>query len=929
LRADVSYDKGAIDAKLEQLELLSPRLKASGEFKAHPDSLSARIQVRDVDIAEIREPALRMIGDLAGVETLFRFVRAGTVPEMILQTSGRSFAEMGVSKNIGFSGLMRDGRIFVPGPDLDLENVAGSVRISDRILEAKDLAANLGAAKGWDGVLRLRLGLEGKTAPFHLDMSVHTPAAELQSVLLKLVRDVPFRTEMLKVRNVSGELSGRLILGETLRELSPIVTISKAHVSATYDPIPFPIAVRGGRFNYDHHTIGLENAQVSVGRSTFAVLSATLHNDKSRQIEIDSKGVSLDLQQTDTLLRSFKDLRSRVEKLQSVRGRLEFGHLTLAGVLDDPAGWNFKGGGTIEQVEIRHADLPGPVALSRGKFDAIKSRIVLSDAAVEMLDASLIGDGTYEASRGEPLKLEIRGSGIIGGQMTQWLSRRIELPEEMMLRSPLKVTAERIGWQAAGDMSFRGRVTIAGGPRLILNAVKEPKRVVLRNLTVEDGARRAQMRLELAKDNLDMSFKGSFEQQTLHKIFASFAWPGASLQGDMQVSASLEKPFRFSARGRLEGSNLMVPLKQDRAVVENFRIDADGTSVLIRSADLRWRNSRLAISGKVAGEKEALRVDMDVTGDRLAWEDLNRSFGRDGAQREDKKDAVLSLPPVEGTIRLKTDTFTFERFNLRPLQITAVLSPSGIRARIDQAISCGIETTGQIDVAGKDIGLDLQLAATEAQLEPTTVCMTESQTDIKGTYSLKARITGRGDLAHLRSALTGSFEFSARDGEFVRSAGIDATFDYLNGTGDFAVSFPDLNKQAFSYRMLTANGRIYGENIFADEVIIQASPLTVTGQGTVDLQRKQIDAKGLVSVALPAHQVVKRIPLVGAVVGGSLMGIPLRVSGSLDRPEVTYLSPGDVGAEILNLPMRILGAPLDAIRLFTPTGEAPGKSIGQ
>jgi hypothetical protein len=43
----------------------------------------------------------------------------------------------------------------------------------------------------------------------------------------------------------------------------------------------------------------------------------------------------------------------------------------------------------------------------------------------------------------------------------------------------------------------------------------------------------------------------------------------------------------------------------------------------------------------------------------------------------------------------------------------------------------------------------------------------------------------------------------------------------------------------------------------------------------------------------------------------------------LERPEVSYLSPGDVGKELLNLPMRILGAPLDAIRLFVPSG---GKS---
>jgi uncharacterized protein YhdP len=114
----------------------------------------------------------------------------------------------------------------------------------------------------------------------------------------------------------------------------------------------------------------------------------------------------------------------------------------------------------------------------------------------------------------------------------------------------------------------------------------------------------------------------------------------------------------------------------------------------------------------------------------------------------------------------------------------------------------------------------------------------------------------------------------------VQAAGLDATFDYLNSTGDFAVNF-DLNKQAFPYRLFAAKGRLDSERVFTDEISIQASPFTVTGRGSVDLQGKQIDLKGLVSVALPAHQVVKRIPIIGALVGGSRVGIPVRINGPL------------------------------------------------
>jgi hypothetical protein len=283
------------------------------------------------------------------------------------------------------------------------------------------------------------------------------------------------------------------------------------------------------------------------------------------------------------------------------------------------------------------------------------------------------------------------------------------------------------------------------------------------------------------------------------------------------------------------------------------------------------------------------------------------------------------MPAILGTVRLKADSLTFEGFNLSPLRMTAAISSSGIRAEIAQGVACGITATGRVGIAGKEIELDIQLSATEAQLEPTTLCLSGKQQDIKGIYSLKARITGRGDRERLLPSLKGNFELSARDGEFVSSPTVDATFDYLNATGDFKVAFPDLNKQTFPYRRLSVKGKIDGENIVNDEIIIEASPYTITGQGRLDLKRRQIDAKGLVSVSMSTNQVIRSIPLIGAIVGGSLVGIPVRITGSIDRPDVTYLSAADVGTELLNMPLKILGIPLATMKLFTPSQPQPEK----
>ena len=66
---------------------------------------------------------------------------------------------------------------------------------------------------------------------------------------------------------------------------------------------------------------------------------------------------------------------------------------------------------------------------------------------------------------------------------------------------------------------------------------------------------------------------------------------------------------------------------------------------------------------------------------------------------------------------------------------------------------------------------------------------------------------------------------------------------------------------------------------------------------------------------------IKYVPIVGNIIGGTLVGIPIRISGSLEQPDVVYLSPADIGSELLNLPIRILGVPLESIKVFVPRGD--------
>ncbi len=927
-KAAINRDEGIVNAVIERLDLVAPRLSATGELTVDPASSSRLKWVgKDLDVSQVRESALKIAGDIEVVEDIFRHVKGGQIPEISLQTAGRSFAEMWKQNDIVVTGTLRDGNILTFALGIDLEDVSGPFVVSRGILEAKQFSARYGKIQGRDGTLRL--GLEGKSAPFHLDMMVQADAVELRSLLLRVVENKEFRKELSRLRDLEGNLSGRLTLGERIDSLSPKVSISKIAVRGSFDSIPYPISIKEGRFQYGDSKIALDSVSGTVGLSSFSGVTGSLSYGGARQIEVSSGKFSLDVVQTKNLLNRFEALPKGLRDVDFARGRLDLIALSLKGPLDQPSRWDFSSTGSVRGIAVKTAKLPAVMNLSRGRFNATPAKLTVSNASVRLLDAAVTVEGFLEGFNEAPLSLDATATGTIGAKMTAWLSRQIELPKQLMLRSPLQVTKGRVLWKEGGDVAFQGNLTVSDGARLSLDLVRGLQTLEAKQILITDGEQRASMTFDLERDKFAFSFIGTLYQETLNRIFQVPPLDGSLIQGDIEISAFFEEPFRFTARGQLAGKELWVPFKDERAIVEFFFLEAGQDGVNVRSANLRWRNSRMSFMGKLLAETKALRLDMDISADRVVWGEISELIDGGGNHGNNKGILGIALPPLEGTVRLKADNFTFAGFSWSPFQATAAISPRGISGEVERGNVCGIGTVGRVDFTDGEIGLDVSLSVTDGQLESTSRCLTDNKQAIKGNYSLKAQVTGRGTPGKVAQTLRGEFEFNAQDGEVLQSPTVDtpleATFDYLNDTGDFNLAFPDLDRESFPFRLIRSRGRVEGTTLVNDEVIIQSSLFTIAGDGRIDVEHKQIDAKGLVSVLMPGDSIIRRIPIVGSILGGSILGIPVRITGSLEHPDVTYLSPRDVGAELLRLPVRILGLPLEAIRLFTPNFREPEK----
>src|SRR5262245_12521532 len=217
--------------------------------------------------------------------------------------------------------------------------------------------------------------------------------------------------------------------------------------------------------------------------------------------------------------------------------------------------------------------------------------------------------------------------------MNGWFGRQFELPKQFILRPPLQVSNGRLLWKEGGDVAFQGNITVSGGPQLSLDLVRGLQGIEAKQIMIADRGQSAHMTLDLKKENFGFSFNGTLDQETLNRILQTPPREGNLIQGGSEVSV-VEAPLRFNARGRLSGRELRLPLQEETAVVEFFFLEADTAGINVRSANLVWRESRLSFIGRLLPDANALWLDMDISADRLVWEEVDELVKRGGKSED-------------------------------------------------------------------------------------------------------------------------------------------------------------------------------------------------------------------------------------------------------------------------------------------------------
>jgi len=495
----------------------------------------------------------------------------------------------------------------------------------------------------------------------------------------------------------------------------------------------------------------------------------------------------------------------------------------------------------------------------------------------------------------------------------------IDLPTEMQLRPPLTVTDAAVSWEKNNRTSFDGRLVFGKETRVSLKLTKTPDELSVHEISIKDRETDSAANLKLRKNSLDLGFKGILTSGTFNTIFAQNTFSGSSLRGDFRAHIVLSDPMQSMAEGLIAGENIPVLWKYDLPlVIQKINLDAQGKSVKLNSVQLSIGDEQFSGKGTIDTSHAVFSVDMDLSSDGFNWKTVEKIAGETDKAEGNRETLSFEDIPLKGTIRLRSDSFTYRQFKWEPLHADLSFDGKTIRIKSKKAALCGISTIGDVDITAQGAELDLALSAKNLQFQPTILCITDKKTDITGKFDMKADIKAKGKLETIAESLNGSFTISAKKGKINKSQTLNKTLDLANETENVKGKLPDLDKTIIDYRSFTASGTIKEHIVEVTESVLDTSRFGIIAQGNVDLYSQTLDLNALVAPLNFGQRIIGKIPILGHILGGSLVSIPVKITGNLSDPQVDFLSPTAIGSAFVGIIKRTIKLPITIIEPILP-----------
>jgi AsmA-like C-terminal region len=926
LNGSVFLSKDRLSFSVAHLKLNDPHLNLSGKLdidqplsSTSPD-FNLQITGKEVDIDSIRKAALNLAGDTRVVTEIFNVIKSGEIPLIQLTSHGKSLEELGELENIVIKGRMVNGNIFVPEVDLDLSDVAGDAIISNGTLYGKALKARMKTSKCLDG--SLKLGLKGKDAPFHLDLTLSADLAQLPPILKRVVHNKAFIKENSLVDHVKGRATGRLILGESLQSVHCKVNISQFNLSANYRRLPHPLIINNGQYFLNEATTAVKNASGSMGTLTFSEVSGQADWDGTPHLNIASGSSKINLKEIYPWLKSSKTISEKLKNVKKMKGVLKLASMRLDGPFFEPKNYRFQMAGNVQDLAVDSSQLPGPLEVSKGNFSVTSENMIMSGFQTHILDALLTVSGTLKDYSKGLSGVDLTFQGETGPDATGWIEDTLKLSPRFRFKPPVSVSTAHLTWNHQQHIDFSGDLSVNKGQKISMDLLINPGQLTIKNLAIKDEMSNASIKLIQKNRTVDVFFAGNLKQASIDRLLVKNEILKGQMKGNFSAHVLLAHPLSSKFQGELKAKNLIFSGKTiPPLVINDISLTGKKDILQIESARLNLEDNLYDLKGKVDLSAAVPKVTMKLYAKTINIDQLKKLLDENLKKTDHQNTEKSWISPVRGILTVITEKLTFGKFTWHPFEADVRFNDKFASVSITDADICGITTLGRMKISPWNVTIDVKPFAQNQKLNPSIQCLLDKSAKIVGNYNLEGDIKAQGTGKTLMQNIHGDLTFYAPKGRSY--AGRDfrtliKIFSLLNVTDIFKEKLPDIENKGFAYNSIRAKADIQRGKINLSEMIVDGDSMNIVCQGYIDLANNQMDVTALIAPLKTIDFFIKKIPIVRYILGGSLISIPVGIKGSLDNPDVTPIPPSAVGSGLLGIVKRTLQLPVKIIQPFSP-----------
>jgi hypothetical protein len=951
---DLSFKKHGqqLHVSVNALELTDPGLTLSGVIERRQAALTDEalwhidLKAKEVDLSGVREKVLALFGRHDVADLVCSIVLGGKAREATYFFEGTvpRFQEL---KAMTITADVDGAPVHVPDVDLDLEETCGQIEIRNGILTGQNLSARLGDSMGSNG--SLALGLVGEDKVFKLDMELDADLSKLPALLHRLVDHQGFRNELAKFNNVRGKTSGRLILGDRLKDISVRVDVSSIDGTADYERITWPIKIDKGQLQVLPDEVSWSNIQGVVGPHSIHETEGAVRWKDEVFLDIRRLNASLDSGPLFAELKRYPVLQEAISKiLLSIDGPLEVTDAWLTGPVRKPLSWKYGITANTKGLDFHSPMLPGPSSIEQASAQVDQENVRISSCKMRLSDQQMNLNGDLKHKKWQDWQGWLDLSGTAREGISQWVKAKDWIPALYFPGTPCTLNHLKVAWdpkktdvkgEIISDIENKKAIKVK------LDISSSPKELSVKDLTITTPAEKASLSLNLLqapRDNLLLNWEGCLKGDTLDKILEKNKILSGYIKGSCNLSCFLEDPSSARLKGSIEASELnWCRGVTEPIVVKYANLAGHNSWTDIEELFLRINGESVISKGRASFSKHNIDLDLDLKSDSVSWENFSQFLDTfkekhpspDLAPTPKSPKSSLSLT---GRINFELDRFKYTSskeavfpdkdqkvtdYVWQPLTGQVKFLPQGKTSiSISSGTICGLNTTGTWRLGpGPDL-TNLVISTDHEKrvlFQDVLSCLGHDQNILEGPFVFNANIEGTPG-----NWQRGTVELRSSNGIIRRMTLLSKIFSVLNVIDLFSKNgLPDLFTEGFPFSQMEIKGNIKDNNLYINQAIIKGEGLNFFCSGTIDLDDMDADMTVLVAPLKTIDTIVSKVPLLGKAIGGkdaAIVAFPVKIKGQIKDPGVTVLSPDAVGGAMIDLVKNTLMLPFHILSPIFP-----------